>query len=572
MDGVDREIRSALQQGLLPVRRDPSRVRAELGRRRRAAGRRWRAVSALVAAVVVVVGGVGAVVTVRGGVDQSAVSAGRDAGGADLDPGGGSAASSPFRVGWVPEGFQPFIAGRGTDRQMWSEDCCGSQEPFVVLAPVGQSVVDDYVVVSVTGYAGYQSGLAQATAAPWDENERFELDGRQAIFSGRPAAGDIEGEEDWSDLVVAHEPDLAVRVIGKGSRDDLAAIASRVQPRGEHQPPGVEPPEGMAVVGHSAADFIVALQASASLRSAEVPGPESAYGAAWVHEDSKLFVMTVPGVAGDLDALAGLTHFRVGTAATSDVTVAGRSAVLVESALIDCDPSPCPVDDRLVVTRMSSGDLLVVRATGQPVVESRELLRLADTVAPLDLEGWETFVEVATGGPGLQPDPQAVELARGAVEGSEWLLQAISASGHEPVNEDVYDATDEDASGMVADSCLKTTTGRACAGNALLSWSSWGGLAYTSLQPHPTLGHFMVLTSNIEAATVRVTTGDDVATAPMTEVPGNVPRWAGVVFVARPGHPTCDPPPNVGDVDIARVELLDEGGRIVQCLDGGPGL
>ena len=478
-----------------------------------------------------------------------------------------SSTSSPFAVGWVPDGFDPFVAGRGTDKPTWSEDCCGSIEPFVILAPTGKgSDLSEHVVVSVTGYAGYQGGLEQAAGGQLDDQETFEVDGRRAIFAERRRLGDEPGDDVWSNVVVAREDDLAVRVVGHGSREDLAEVASRVRPFGQDRPPDVDLPEGLAVVGRAGADLVVAFGDGARLGSDAVPGPVSAHGAAWDRDRTTLNVMTVPGGAGDLGALLGLTHFVPGAATTSDVSVADRPAVSVEVARTGCDPGPCDAEMRVVVSRMENGDLLVVSASGNQPLPDAELLRVAESVVTTDTAEWDAFVVGATGGPGLHPDKYADEIARGVAGTTEWLLQTVAAP------DDGTLGGSPGAVGVVANPCLKTSAGQRVCADGSLTTAAWGSLNYTSQYdksaPDPALNGFLVVTSTIEATTLRVTVGDEVVTAPLALLPGPVPRWAGVAFVDRPYHRSCaSPPPIVDPGPITRVELLDAGGAPVRCLD-----
>ncbi len=64
----------------------------------------------------------------------------------------------------VPDGFHLVVAGKGTQYQNWGSDSLGTHEPFTVLSPDGKATGPEVVVVSATGFAGYEGELAQASA------------------------------------------------------------------------------------------------------------------------------------------------------------------------------------------------------------------------------------------------------------------------------------------------------------------------------------------------------------------------------------------------------------------------
>lgn len=480
-----------------------------------------------------------------------------------------SSASSPFAVGWVPEGFEPFVAGRGSAVQLWGEDSFGTDEPFTVLGPSGGGrATDELVVVSVTGYAGYQGGLAQAAAGYGDDPEWFIVEGREALFTevvedrSGPAGDPSEEDEVLSEVVVAREDDLAVRVVGRGSRSDLAAVASGVRPEGRGGAPDVDAPEGMTVVGRSGADLVLALQAAAQPGQDAVPGPASAHGAGWERRGSTLAVLTVPGVAGDLGALTAPRRFEAGSP-VQELTVGGRQAILLELGHSDCEPSPCEPYARVVISTTGAGDLSVVRASGEvPLPTVEELVQVSESVRSVDAAAWDAFVVEASGGPGLHPDRGDAEVARGVQGTTEWLLQTTPVATDGSLEPGPVGGED-----VGADPCLKTSAGRrVCADSSAIGAAAWGTLHSSQPEPDPALPGFVVLTSTVEAAAFRVTAGDQVATAPLVRVPGTVPRWSGVAFVERPGFLICGPPPADTPLDVMRVELVDTSGATLRCL------
>ncbi len=477
-----------------------------------------------------------------------------------------STASSPFAVGWVPQGFEPFVAGMGTAVPLWGDDSSGTDEPFTVLAPPDSDDPAALVVVSVTGYAGYEGGFAQAANGRPSEYEWFEDGGRQAIFTERrrlPGTSDADADEDEtvSEVVVDRAEDVAVRVTGRHSRAELAAMASGARLQGRSRAPEVDPPEGLTVVGRVDTDLVLALQAAAQPGTDEVPGPASAHGAAWEREGSTLAILTVPGAAGDLPALVAQPILSRGTT-VRELAVDGSSAVLVERTDDDCADAPCEVNARTIVSPTSSGDLLVMRATGElPVVTSGELVRVAASVTTTDPDTWDAFVVEAGGGPGLHADRGTVEVARGIQGTTEWLLQTTTVAADGSLEPGPGDGGE-----LGADPCLKTSVGRRVCASSGISAVAWGTLQFTHAEPDPALGGFLVVTSTMEAASMRATAGDEVATATLVRLPGTVPRWAGVAFVARPGLLTCGPTPADTPLDVMRVELLDAAGGPLLCL------
>ncbi len=480
-----------------------------------------------------------------------------------------STRSSPFVAGWVPQGFEPFVAGTGTALQLWGDDSGGTDEPFTILTPPDGDDPADLVLVSATGYVGYQGGFAQAAGGFPEPPAWFEVDGRQAIFNeGRRTAGspgaDVEQDESRSEVVLDREEDLAVRVSGVRTRAELTALATSARPQGRSRAPEVDAPEGLSVVGHADADLVLALQAWAQPGMDEVPGPVSAHGAAWEREGSTLVVVTVPGAAGDVEAVLGQRFFTRGTTTTRDLAIDGRPAVLVERTFDedDCRPAPCEVHTRSVVSTTASGDLLVVRTSGaDPIATAGELVRVAGSVGTTDTATWDAFVVEAAGGPGLHADRGAHEVARGSQGTTEWLLQTRTVASDGSLEPGPREGSD-----LGADPCLKTSLGRRVCAPSGMSAVAWGTLQYTHAEPDTALSGFVVVTSTIEAASMRVTAGSEVATAALIRLPDTVPKWAGVAFVARPGLLTCEAAPADAPLDLMRVELLDPAGSPLLCL------
>ncbi len=155
-----------------------------------------------------------------------------------------------------------------------------------------------------------------------------------------------------------------------------------------------------------------------------------------------------------------------------------------------------------------------------------------------------------------------------------WLFQARPAS-------ELLIAGPAPSGGteIVADPCLKLSNRRvACTSGAsvaadgdavhyageIVGYSDRRGFAFPA---------FVVVTTRIPAATVRVETRAGVATGPLYELPGGG-RWGGLVFVDRPGLPGClplDDPRVPPGLDVMRVEVLDPAGQSAACLGFVPG-
>lgn len=337
---------------------------------------------------------------------------GTETGSTEVDDIAGDDTASPFVVGAVPEGLELAAAGEGTQQQDWGSDSFGTHEPFTVLGPEDGRADDDLVVVSVTGFEGYQGGLAQASAGYLDDPEQFELDGRDAIYS--PA-----DDERWADLVVDRGDDLAVRVTAPDTaRDDLAAIAERVQPHVDYTraPVVPEPPDGMAVIGSVDAGMVVSLYAYVDEQGG-VPGTDRAFGAGWTTgpppapsdsgelppDSTDLTVVSHPGDTADLDALAGLAPFGPYSDATvTSVTIDGRPAVLIEQITPSVYENESPRTRRTVVTHAPWGDLLTAGASGDlhavPTVD--ELVAALASTREATPEEWDAFVATASPSPG----------------------------------------------------------------------------------------------------------------------------------------------------------------------------
>lgn len=312
------------------------------------------------------------------------------------DPVAPSGSSSPFTVGGVPERYEVVAVGEGDLQGTWGEDCCGTDEPFVVLSPDGTPDHPEVVVVAATGYAGYQGGLNQAGLG-YTGVETGEVDGDEAVFT--PAKDDAV-----ADLVVARGDDLAVRVASAGATfEELAAIARTAVVEREGEPPLVEDPPGdLVVVGTATVAAEVARYPWVEADRDEPPGPVGSHAVAWVDPTptatapeaaggdthDTLSVQVLPGTAGDAAALAVDTPF-------DDVTgvvrrdVDGRPAYVVERTEYEGT-------SRTVWLEAAGGDLVVVTAAGVVLPSADELVAIAASVRPTDQATWDAAVEAGT--------------------------------------------------------------------------------------------------------------------------------------------------------------------------------
>ena len=452
--------------------------------------------------------------------------------------------SHPFSVGAAPEGYRLLAAGRGTEVQDWGDDSLGSDEPFTVLEGDGGAVM----AVSVTGYAGYQSGLDQASASfstGMPEPEPFELDGDEARYTP-PKNGR------WADLVVARKRDLAVRVTAAGaSRDDLVEVARAVQPSADRgrAPEVDDPPEPWRVAGAVHVDGVLALGASFHPAHDPTPGPGSAHFAAWRSGETSLVAMTVPGSAIDLAALRSDLPFwwpPLGVTA-EPVEIDGRPGVVVDHT----GDRPA----REVVTANDAGDVVVVRASGDVVPAERDLVALAGSVRPVDAAAWEAYVLQARGVQGPSPDPGSVEIARGEAGGVEWLLQTTES-------ESASLLTPHGVTGRRPDACLVVSNGqRVCAHDGYRGVPDTSVAMMRAPDPvAPGLPSFMLVITTVEGAKLRVPTSTGPITVDLHPLP-DAGRVA-VVFTEEMDTAWCADGTSSGP----RLEVLDAGDQVVDCL------
>jgi hypothetical protein len=215
------------------------------------------------------------------------------------------------------------------------------------------------------------------------------------------------------------------------------------------------------------------------------------------------------------------------------------------------------------------GDVAMVQSIAARPVSEAGLLDILLGVARADEAAWEALVIEATGGPGLHPDEGRMEVARGTVGEIEWLMQTGDPQVYE-----YEEGGPEEMEGIFIDPCLKLSNRRrACGGGGGGSNLDW---IYSTPDPDQPVPPYVVLSTTLDAAAVRITTRIDQVTAPVHQVPGHA-IWGAVVFVDDPGLAgRCDDTspgtvPGAPDTATMRVDALDAAGKVIGCLGFGPG-
>ena len=311
--------------------------------------------------------------------------------------------SAPFTVAAVPAGFERVAAERGRQADPWGDDSFGTAEPFTVLARQGRDASDPkLIVVSVTGFMGYESGLDQAAPARpgYDRATNFKVHGQRAIYT--PAQTTTDGRPFvWADLVVARERDLAVRVRARNAtKDQLLSVLERVEPSGKTLAPNVpNPPSGYAVVGSVDAGVAAGLNVDVpewnltddAYRTG--PGNPVAHRMKWsTTDEGGMTVTTFPAQVASLDALPGYTALVHGDGHTTPraVTVAGHRGVALEIQYTS------DWKQTAVFTQTRWGNLVMVMAWGKSTPSIHELVAMAASVAPTSEVEWRHQVPAPT--------------------------------------------------------------------------------------------------------------------------------------------------------------------------------
>lgn len=263
-------------------------------------------------------------------------------------PGDDDATASPFTVGDLPAGYEPWVEGPGGAEP-------GDEVPVTVLAPDGEPE---------------GSGVVFVEPVPAGEDDTF-----VAATDDRPWAHLVEG---------------GIRVWGIDSGPDpLLAVAMAATPGGEGEAPVVEDPPGdLEVVGSISADGVLALVAGVPDDAAgPVPGPASAHAAVYRCDatcDGSLVVMTLPEDALDPEAIVTevRTPRRPGPdprdAVAEEVDEDDLDGVVVTTA----DPETGAVVRRILAVETEWDDVLLVVARGSDPLDADALVALAGSVTP----------------------------------------------------------------------------------------------------------------------------------------------------------------------------------------------
>ncbi|HKY14395.1 MAG TPA: hypothetical protein VJM33_05685 [Microthrixaceae bacterium] len=464
----------------------------------------------------------------------------------------GSTEASPFVVENPPKGMTLKTAGAAETRQSWGDDTMGTDEPTTVLVPDGVShpTADDAVVVSVTGFEGYQGGLNQASRCYTADEKEFEVDGRSAIYCA-PLA-DPPADQPWrarGDLVVVRGDDLAVRVAAPANweREAMVRVARATTPADDHAlAPHVEPPAGWHVFNHTDVDGLPGNCCDqSSLGTTPEAGPHRRFSIVWWGPTTNDWMAAV-SVRGTAMSDAQLAPSK--TASSSD-------------------SSP------VVTTRLSNGDHVVVYGYGAGA-DPELRAAVARSARPATDEEWEGL-RAQISSQGLRPDPGRHELARGTSNGVEWLWQDRRADQPAPVT--LGGGPGYPTTGNTADTCLTTAADLTCATvsgafSDLVYWSSRDAEVSTAPATtaagtsQPMVGPFLIVVTDKPASGVHVTGPGIDAQAQLLPVPGETTRRAAIVFTDSPVSGVLsrcaspNPPPGG-----STIELTDPDGRPMPC-------
>lgn len=430
------------------------------------------------------------------------------------------AESHPFEidVAAVPTDYELVAIGTGTDVAEWNSEM-GSDEPLTVVEVDGVEVH-----ARLVAWDPMEGALRYASRSGDSAAEEFVLD------DGRPAAHGEGVDGRWNDLVIEVDDTVALVIASDGAtREELIEFSAHLRSDGDRtRPPNVvDPPEGWITVGSVGADALLAMRSEPYPRTNAVPGPATGHAMGWVDRrpppeyeyPGALTLAVLPASSADLDAIERSTTqaWEPGPAPIR-VDVAGRPGVVVESGM------RFGGTHRVLATHDADGALVVLNATGGVFPSVDELVALAGSVRQVgeDIQGELPSVSVRV------------------------------------------------------DDCLKLSTmERVCTlpsggrGGSIGTWDEDSEVATVDF-PSFTL----IVTPDTGAASVRATAGEQVAEAPLAEVPGA--DWdqarAGLLFARKPpgAFPSClaeppEPPPG-SNLSSMRIDLLDAAGAPVGCI------
>jgi hypothetical protein len=184
-----------------------------------------------------------------------------------------------------------------------------------------------------------------------------------------------------------------------------------------------DPPDGFEVRARAGIDLVVALLESDVYppRAELVPGTSRTFTVGYKGPGAGdmapvLLALSVPGAGQDLEA-ARYVRTQAPTRA-EEVDVDGRDGLVLTSSFGGGGGTV-----RRVLTPAPDGSLLVV--TSRPALPVAQLVDVAAGIEPVDRETWAAEVRRTGFGPELEPDPGAVRVAEGVVDGMRWLVQAV---------------------------------------------------------------------------------------------------------------------------------------------------
>ncbi|MCB0970552.1 MAG: hypothetical protein KDA97_03395 [Acidimicrobiales bacterium] len=301
--------------------------------------------------------------------------------------------STPFLVGAPPGGLEAVAIGTGQLTQAWDDDSVGDDEPSTVLAPDGDPTHQDAIVVSTSGYGGYQGGLDQASPGYLQGSlEPTELDGDDARWW---PGGEVDGVHLDPALAVARG-DIALTAVGPVDRSVLEDVlrSTAIDPDRTDLAPTVAPPDGYEVVGSIDAEGVVVAEAVAGLGL--VPGLETMHTVLWTRPGdpaASVGVQSSPAGSIDVDAYLGWADDQT---TRNQRTEAGRIDVGDQAGVWVrwTDDVPDSRERLLVAAPTPWGDVLTALANQDdrsapgrmPTIE--ELADLLASVEETDQAGW----------------------------------------------------------------------------------------------------------------------------------------------------------------------------------------
>ncbi|HEX7133347.1 MAG TPA: hypothetical protein VF228_12275 [Iamia sp.] len=260
--------------------------------------------------------------------------------------------SSPFTVEDVPAGYEPWVEGVGEDEP-------GDELPVTVLAPDG---------------VAEGSGVVFVEAVPAVSADGFAA----ATDDGRWASLTTDGLRVWG--IDATETEL--REVA-----EAATLPGEASETGGA--PTVEAPPGdLEVVGSITVDGVLGLVAAVpDDPDGPVPGPASAHASVFTCDetcDGSLVAMTLPGDA--LDPEAVVTEVREPRRSSPDPRDAVAEAIpqgeLDGTIVTTADPETGAVVRRILAAETEWGDVLLLVARGQDVLDVDALVAVAASVSP----------------------------------------------------------------------------------------------------------------------------------------------------------------------------------------------